>query len=132
MEFENYARRILLVIDCNFFEKWPVDTKQTARLLVTDVEMQQKAVTKRKSSQFNDKRFYFSNGTTSLPLSHSYLKDLNKYKEKKGQRIEKCFWLEKDNEGKLLNERLSVYRQSPIRYYLLNQKQNFKNQKLIF
>ena len=83
MEFENYARRILLVIDCNFFEKWPVDTKQTARLLVTDVKMQQKAVTKTKSSQFNDKRFYFSNGTTSLPLSHSYLKDLNKYKEKK-------------------------------------------------
>ena len=53
-------------------------------------------------------------------------------KKKKGQRIEKCFWLEKDKEGKLLNERFSVYRQSPIRYYLLNQKQNFKNQKLIF
>ena len=83
MEFENYARRILLVIDCNFFEKGPVDTKQTARLSVTDVEMQQKTVTKTKFSQFNDKKFYFSNGITSLPLSHSYLKDLNECKEKK-------------------------------------------------
>lgn len=51
-------------------------------------------------------------------------------KKKKGQRIEKCLWLEKDNEGKLLNERLIVYRQSPIRYFPLNQKESFKNQKV--
>ena len=91
--------------------------------------MQQKTVIKTKVLQFNDKRFYFSNEIILLPLSHSYLNDLNKYKGKKLQRIEKYFWQEKDNlltmenEAQLSNERLSVYRQissSPIRYYPLN------------
>ena len=42
-------------------------------------------------SQFNNKRFYFADGITSLPLSHPYVKELNKFKEQKGQRIEKYF-----------------------------------------
>ena len=38
-----------------------------------------------------------------------------------------------ENKTQLLNERFSVYRQilnNPIRYYTLNQKQNFKNQNV--
>ena len=98
-----------------FFQKSPPDTKQTPRLTVSDGEMQQKTVTEIKFLQFNDKRFYFSNRTTSLPLSYSYLKDQNKYKEEKGQRIKKYFWQEKDNllamenKSQLLNERLSAH-----------------------
>ena len=39
---------------------------------------------KTKFSQFNDKRFYFSDGITSLPLSHPYLKKLAEFKKKDG------------------------------------------------
>ena len=54
--------------------------------------MQQKTVIKTKFSQFKDKRFYFADGITSLPLPHLYLKELSEYKEQKGQSIEKTFW----------------------------------------
>ena len=81
MDFENYARRYLLVNDCAFFfQKSPLDMKQTARLTVIDGEMQQKTVTKTKFLQLNDKRFYFSYGITSLPLSNPNLKNVNEYK----------------------------------------------------
>lgn len=83
MEFENQAQKISSVNDCDYFEKSPTDTKQTARLSVIDGEMQQETVTKTKFSQFNDKRFYFSDGITSLSFSDSYLKDLNEHKERK-------------------------------------------------
>ena len=82
-------------------------------------------------SQFNNKRFYFADGITSLPLSHPYLKELNKFKEQKGQRIEKYFQQEKDilltmeNKVQLINERLSFYRQilnGSIQYFPLDQK----------
>ena len=134
MDFENYANRILALNDCDFFEKLKADTKQVSRLTIVDGEMQQKIVTKTKFSQFNDKRFYFSDGITFLPLSHPYLQDLNDYKEKIGQQIEKYFWQEKDkllaveNKSQLLNKRISVYSQTlncTIRYFPLNQKDNF-------
>ena len=117
MDFENYTDRILALNDCDLLEKPKADRKQVSRLTVIDSEMQQKAVTKTKCSQFNDKRFYFSDGITSLPLSHPYLQDLNDYKEKNAQRIEKYFWQKKDkllameNKAQLSNEIISVYRQ---------------------
>ena len=82
--------------------------------------MQQKTVTK---------RFYFSDGITSLPLSHPYLKDLNDYKEEKGQRIEKYKLLAMESKA---HERLSIYRQilsAPVQYFSLNQKGNFSEKK---
>ena len=100
--------------------------------------MQQRTLTKTKFSQFNDKRFYFSDVITSLPLSHSYLQDFIDCKEKKCQRIEKNFWQEKhkllamENKAQLLNERISVYRQilnSAIQYLPLSQKDNFFMQR---
>ena len=125
MDFENYANRILALNDCGFFEKPKAGTKQVLRLTIVDSEMQQKIVTKTKFLQFNDKRFYFSDGITSLPLSHPYLQDLNDCKEKIGQRIEKYFWQEKDkllameNKSQLLDKR----------YFPLNQKDNFFKQQ---
>ena len=116
MDFENYANKILSVNDCDIFEKTERDVKEVSRLTVVDGEIQQKTVIKTKFSQFNNKRFYFADGIASLLLSHPYLKELNEYKEQKGQRIEKYFWQEKDkllameNKAQLMNERLSVYR----------------------
>ena len=59
MDFQNYASRILSVSDCYFFEKPESDVKEVSRLTVADGEMQQKTVV---NFQFNDKRFYFSDG----------------------------------------------------------------------
>ena len=77
--------------------------------------MQKKTVTKRKFSQINDKRFYFADGITSIPLCHPDLKELAKPKRKMGQRIERYFWYEKENllktenKAQELNERLFLY-----------------------
>ena len=46
-------------------------------------------------SQLNDKGFYFPSGIFSLPFRYKYLEEINNYKNKKGQRIEKYFWKEK-------------------------------------
>ena len=63
-----------------------------SRLKLVNGEMQQKTVIKTKFSQFKDKRFYFADGITFLPLPHLYLKELSEYKEQKGQSLEKTFW----------------------------------------
>ena len=72
-------------------------------------------------------------------MSQPYLKELNEYKEQKGQKTEKYFWQEKnkllamENKAQLMNERLSVYRQilkSPIQFFPLSQKDNFSNKFL--
>ena len=45
-------------------------------------------ITKTTFSQINDKRFYVPNAIVSLPFGHVALKQLDKYKKKKGQKIE--------------------------------------------
>ena len=92
MNFENCFNRISSLNDCDYFQNPETDTRKVLRLNEVHSKMQKKSVTKTKFSQFSDKRFYFSDGITSLPLSHPYLKDLNKYKVRKGQRTEKYFW----------------------------------------
>ena len=52
-------------------------------------------IIKTKFSQLNNKRLYFLNGILSLPFGHLSLNELDEYKKNKGQRIEKCFWTEK-------------------------------------
>ena len=104
--------------------------------------MQKKTSLKTKFSQFNDKIFYFSNGITSLPLSHPYLKELVEYKKKMGQGIERYFWNKKEtlldikNKARQQNERLALYYQilmSAPNYFLLDQKEHFTTKKpLIF
>ena len=83
MNFENYGKRILVLNDYDFCEKPKADTKQVSRLTIIDGEMQQRTVTKTRFPQFNDKRFYFSDGITSLPVPHPYLQYSNNYKKKK-------------------------------------------------
>ena len=51
---------------------------------------------KTKFSQLNDKRFYFADGVVSLPYGHPNLKEIDKFKKEKDQKIEKYFWEQKE------------------------------------
>lgn len=51
---------------------------------------------KTKFSQLNDKRFYFADGVVSLPYGHPSLKQIDKFKIEKDQKIEKYFWEQKE------------------------------------
>lgn len=51
---------------------------------------------KTKFSQLNDKRFYFADGVVSLPYGHPSLKEIDKFKKEKDQKIEKYFWKQKE------------------------------------
>ena len=48
-------------------------------------------IIKTKFSQINNKRFYFLNGITILPIGHPSLSTLTKYKEEKGKKKLKLF-----------------------------------------
>ena len=90
MNFENYASRIVSLT--NFvFENSPGENKEVSRLTVHQGETHKRTLVKTKFSQFNKKRFYFSNGITSLSLSHSCDKELSEYPKKMGQIIERYF-----------------------------------------
>ena len=53
--------------------------------------MRKETVVQNKFSQINDKRFSFPDGIVSVPFHHLNLKELNEFKEKKSQKIEKYF-----------------------------------------
>ena len=80
--------------------------------------MVKNAIMKTKFSQTNDKRCYFLNGITSLPVGHPFLKDLTDYKERKDKKIEKYFLDQKDvlkqteRNALSLNNRLDIYKQT--------------------
>ena len=76
MNFENYAERLVSLTNFDTFEKSSADYKEVSCLTVFKGEMQKKTVIKTKFFQFNNKSFYFSDGITSLPLSHLYLKKM--------------------------------------------------------
>ena len=96
MNFKNYASRIIFQTNFDIFEKPPAGCKEVSRLIVHQGGMKKRTSVKTKFSQFNDKRFYFSNRITSLPLSHSCLKELVEYIQKIGQKTERYFWDEKE------------------------------------
>ena len=93
MEYENYAERIKPLYDFASFKKPKVDNKSVIRISVKKGEMTTHKITKTTFSQINDKRFYVPNAIVSLPFGHVALKQLDKYKKKKGQKIE--FFYEK-------------------------------------
>ena len=80
-------------------------------------------VQKKRSSQLNDKRYYFQCGIVSLPFSHPHLQKINQYKWYKKQRKERKFLKKKDilkkleKEAILKNHRLctlqTIYDQMP-------------------
>lgn len=119
MNFENYASRIVSLTNFNYFEKAQVDYKEVARLTLNQGDMQKKTLLKSFFSQFTDKRFYFSDAITSLPLFHLLLKVQAEHKKSKGQSKSKT------QEHK---KRLLLYHQilmSAAIYFLLHLKENF-------
>ena len=70
MNFENYANRIVSLTNFDFFEKPPAEYKEVSSLTVDRGKMQKETLLKTKFFQFNDKKFYFFDGITSLPVSH--------------------------------------------------------------
>ena len=105
------------------------------RLPIDQGEMQKKTSLKSKFSRFNDKRFYFSDGVTSVPLFHPLLKDQAEYKNNKREKIENFFWdekealLKKENEVQKQHEWLLIYHQivtSVVNCFPLEQKDNFQ------
>ena len=93
--FENFSQIIKSLVNVDTFEKPPCDTKKVSKLTVLADEMVKTSVIKNKFSQLNDERFYFPDGIVSLPFYHPVLAEINEFKQKKGQRIEKYFWKEK-------------------------------------
>ena len=59
MKLENYTRRITSLTNFDTFEKPPGECKEVSRLTVCHREMQKKTCIKTKTSQFNNKRFFF-------------------------------------------------------------------------
>ena len=78
------------------FQKPPSKYKEVDRFTVKKGDMVKTTVTKTKFSQLNDKRFYFLDGILSLPYGHPSLEEISNFKSKQGQKIEKYFWLKKD------------------------------------
>ena len=66
------------------------------RLTFDKGETVKKTVKKTKFFQLNDKRFYFPNDILSFPFGHLNLKEIDDFKQKKGQKIKKYFWEEKE------------------------------------
>ena len=64
-------------------------------LTVDPGEMQKKTSLKTKFSQFNNKRIYFSDGITSLPISHPVLKELAEYKKRWTRELKLTFGMKK-------------------------------------
>ena len=80
------------------------------------------SIVKTKFLQLNDKRFYFPYGILSLPFGHPSFKELDEFKNEKGQRIEEYFWEEKE---KLLAIEKTVLQNTPrLRLFdkILNQQ----------
>ena len=115
-------------------KKNPPDFKEVFRLTVASGEMQKKTVIKNKFLQINKKRFYFPDRILSLPFYHPSLKELNEFKGKKGQRIEKYFWDKKEKLLKIAkrelksNSQLYLYHQvlmTEPKVFNINCKGNF-------
>ena len=87
--FENFAQRIKSLVNFDTFEKPLNAQKQVSRLTLVTGEMVKKTVTKIKFSQLKDKKFYFPDGILLLPLGHPNLNDIDGFKKKRGQKIEK-------------------------------------------
>ena len=83
--------RIKPLYDFASFKKPKADMKSLIRISVKKGEMTTYKIIKTKFSQINDKSFYFPNAIVSLPFGHIALKQLDKYKKKKGQKMESYF-----------------------------------------
>ena len=75
-KFENYLNEF-----SKEYIKNPQKIQQRRFQIIND-SMQMKGVSKVQFGKLNDKRFYFSNGITSLPYGHPSLENVRKKKQK--------------------------------------------------
>ena len=83
MDFESYSKRLSDLTE--YFDNFvinpnPVQRIKQKRFQIKDESMQMQTIQKVQFGQLNDKRFYFSNGITSLPFGHP---DLESCRNKK-------------------------------------------------
>ena len=119
MDFDSYSSRLsdLTEYYTEFLTKPnPVNRIEQKRFQIVNESMQMKTVSKVQFGQLNDKRFYFSNGITSLPYGHPSLEKARKQKNKY-RNIHKVIQTKKDE---LLKEENKVIQNNP-RLYILNQ-----------
>ena len=116
MKFENFASRINLLNDIKKLREEEKEKQEQYRFLVKRVHMEKNIIQKSKFAKINDKRCYFSNGIVSFQFSPHSLKNLAKYKDEEGQKVEKYILDEKrellrmENHALLQNERLRMLR----------------------
>ena len=99
MDFDSYSSRLsdLSEYYTEFLTKPnPVNRIEQKRFQIVDESMQMKTVNKVQFGQLDDKRFYFSNGTTSLPYGHPSLERARTQKNKY-RNIHKVIQTKKDD-----------------------------------
>ena len=119
MDFDSYSARLsdLTEYYTEFLhKKSSVKEIEQKRFQIVDESMQMKSISKVQFGQLNDKRFYFSNGVTSLPYGHPSLEKVRKQKNKY-RSIQKVTETKKDD---FLKEEIKVIENNP-RLDILNQ-----------
>ena len=119
MDFDSYSSRLsdLTEYYTEFLTKPnPVKRIEQKRFQIVNESMQMKTVSKVQFGQLNDKRFYFSNGISSLPYGHRSLEKARKQKNKY-LNIHKVIQTKKDE---FLKEENKVIQNNP-RLDILNQ-----------
>ena len=119
MDFDSYSSDLsdLTEYYTEFLTKPnPVNRIEQKRFQIVNESMQMKTVSKVQFGQLNDKRFYFSNGITSLPYGHPSLEKARKEKNIY-HNIHKVIQTKKDE---FLNEENKVIQNNP-RLDILNQ-----------
>ena len=112
MDFDSYSSRLsdLTEYYTEFLTKPnPVNRIEQKRFQIVNESMQMKTVSKVQFGQLNDKRFYFSNGITSLPYGHPSLEKARKQKNKY-RNIHKVIQTKKDE---FLKEENKVIQNNP-------------------
>ena len=85
MDFDSYSNCLsdLTEYFTEFITKPnPVKQIQQKSFQIINESMQMKSISKVRFGQLNDKRFYFTNGITSLPYSHPSLEKVRQQKNK--------------------------------------------------
>ena len=127
MDFDFYSNRLSELTEYSnefLYNPNKVEQIEQKRFEVKNESMQMRSVSKVQIGQLNDKRFYFSNGTISLPYVHPYLQKLRKEKHKY-QDIHKAIQTKKDGflkkESKVLESisRLNILKQIFIQMPIL-------------
>ena len=134
MDFESYSKRLSDLTE--YFENCIINPNprqyvEQKRFQIKNESMQMQTIQKVQFGQLNDKRFFFSNGITSLPFGHPYLESCRKQKNKyrnihKVIQNKKHEFLEKEAKVEEKNERLNIlnqiFNQRPILYDLKSNK----------